>query len=99
MPDQVRHDEKGMSQLYFQAIAALAAPASGRISQRLKPASRHQDVKSAPVKSKASPNSISMFSDIIRPNAFSRRASSMMFSIATKAPPSGRARKALAISI
>jgi hypothetical protein len=38
----------------------------------------HQPVKSAPVKSKASPKSISMFSDISRPKAFSRRESSMM---------------------
>ena len=57
----------------------------------LKPTSRHQPAKSAPVKSKASPNSISMLSDIISPNAFSRRASSMRFSMTMNAPPSGSA--------
>ena len=31
-----------------------------------------------------------MFSDIMRPKALSRRASSMMFSMATNAPPAGQ---------
>ena len=55
-----------------------------------KPASLHQPRKSAPVKSKASPNSISMLSDIIRPKTFSRRASSIRFSTAMNAPPGGQ---------
>jgi hypothetical protein len=55
------------------------------------PASRHQPKKSAAVKSNASPNSISMFSDIISPNAFSRRALSIRFSTTMNAPPGGRA--------
>src|SRR3954470_7245597 len=60
-------------------MPALVGPASGRISTSLKPASLHHAAKSAPVKSNASPNSISMLSDMRRPNAFSRRASSVIF--------------------
>ena len=40
-----------------------------------------------PSSAKASPNSINMLSDISRPNAFSRRASSISASITTNAPP------------
>jgi hypothetical protein len=58
------------------ATAALEGPASGITSVRSNPTSLHQRVKSAPVKSNATPNSISMLSDIISPKAFSRRASS-----------------------
>jgi len=46
------------------------------------------------VKSNASPNSMSMLSDISKPNAFCRLSSSMMFSIATNAPPGGSASNA-----
>jgi hypothetical protein len=66
---------------YLYAIPALVGPASGTTSTSLKPASLHHEAKSAPVKSNASPNSISMLSDMRRPNAFSRRASSMKFSM------------------
>src|SRR5262245_54967152 len=52
---------------YLYAIAALAGPARWITSHLRNPASLHHREKSAPVKSKASPNSISMLSDIISP--------------------------------
>lgn len=63
---------------YMWATAALAGPASGMISQRLNPASLRQSANCAPVKSKASPSSIGMSSDIRRPRAFCLRPSSMI---------------------
>jgi hypothetical protein len=52
---------------YLYAMAALDDPSSGIISNRVKPASRHHSVNSAPVKSNASPNSMSIVSDMKRP--------------------------------
>jgi hypothetical protein len=54
------------------AIPSLAGPGSGIASVLLKPTSPHHPAKSATVKSNASANSISMFTHIISPNAFSR---------------------------
>jgi hypothetical protein len=56
-----------------------------------KPASPHQPAKSRPVKSKASPKASNIVSDIVSPNTFARRASSMRCSTTMNAPPSGRA--------
>jgi hypothetical protein len=55
------------------ATPSLAGPANGITSVLLKPASRHQPKKSAAVKSKASPNSIDIFSDISSPSVFASR--------------------------
>src|SRR5689334_5932456 len=76
---------------YLYATPALAGPPKGITSVLLNPTSRHHLKKSAAVKSNASPNSINILSDIINPNAFSRLASSIKFSITTNAPPGGKA--------
>src|SRR6266704_2640677 len=76
---------------YLYATAALAVDVSGITRVSRNPTCLHHTAKSAPVKSKASPNSISMLSDIMSPKAFSRRASSIRCSIATNAPPAGSA--------
>src|SRR5262249_55183349 len=76
---------------YLYATAALDAPTRGTPAQRRRPASEHQPWKSAPVKSNASPNSISMLSEKSRPKRFSRRWSSIRCSTAMNAPPAGSA--------
>src|SRR5262249_40003294 len=84
-----REQRKATGHLY--ATAALAGPRSGITSVRRNPTFRHHPSKSRPVKSNASPNSISILSDVIRPKALLRRSSSIKVSITTKAPPFGRA--------
>src|SRR6266540_2736597 len=89
LPNGQANPTKSLAHLY--ATAALAGPRSGITSVRRKPIFRHHPSKSRPVKSNASPNSISILSDIMRPKALLRRSSSIRFSIAAKAPPLGRA--------
>ncbi|MPZ53735.1 MAG: hypothetical protein GEU79_13560 [Acidimicrobiia bacterium] len=81
LDDAVATRRRRARRRYLYAIPALVGPASGTTSTSLKPTSLHHEAKSAPVKSNASPNSIITLSDMRRPNAFSRRASSMMFSM------------------
>src|SRR5438093_1311934 len=90
-PSPVRPRSPGLARAYLYATAALAVGVRGITRVSRNPTCVHQAAKSAPVKSKASPNSINMLSDIMSPKAFSRRASSMRCSIATKAPPAGSA--------
>lgn len=55
---------------HLKATAALDPLARGITSNDRNPAAVHHARKSAPEKSNASPNSMSMFSDIISPKVF-----------------------------